>query len=135
MDYLTRLKRENPQLHVLLGLNGAESFRSTLADATRRSRLLASCSTLLQDRAFDGFDVDWEFPQSDTDATTLVTLMHDLRTELDALRRGHLDLSMATATSLPTFAFYDWPALGRVVDWYNVMTYEYGPQFLSLIHI
>jgi chitinase len=134
MDYLATLKRENPQLHVLLGLNGAESFRTTLGDATRRASLLASCSTLLQDRAFDGFDVDWEFPQSAADAATLVTLMGDLRAELDALGRGHLDLSMATATSLPTFAFYDWAELGRVVDWYNVMTYQYGPQFRTALN-
>jgi chitinase len=134
MDYLAALKREHPQLHVLLGINGAESFRTTLSAATRRTTLLASCTTLLQDRAFDGFDVDWEFPQNAADARTFVTLMTDLRSELDALGRGHLDLSMATATSLPTFAFYDWPNLDRVVDWFNVMTYEYGPQFRTALN-
>ena len=89
---------------------------------------------------FDGIDLDWEFPVAGGAATTPVragdradalALLGEFRRALDALgSRTHRHYLLTAAMPAHRFDGYtpsrswDLAAAGRIVDWFNVMTYS-----------
>ncbi|KAK7113631.1 hypothetical protein V1264_012882 [Littorina saxatilis] len=67
---ITGLKQRNPNLKVLLSVGGAGKVQTTALfddiarSASRTAIFVNNTISFLRDHAFDGLDVDWEFPNT-----------------------------------------------------------------------
>ncbi|MGN0233557.1 MAG: glycoside hydrolase family 18 protein [Bacteroidaceae bacterium] len=121
------LKRQNPQLKVLLSIGGwgAGGFSEMASRPDTRQRFCQACARVADEYGLDGIDVDWEYPGSSAanissspqDREHFTLLMHGLR---QALGEGRL-LTLATAAM---GGYYDFPSFVEVVDFVNMMTYD-----------
>jgi chitinase len=150
---LAQLKREHPRLRTLISIGGWEAggFSDAALSAASRERFVASCMALFFDPqlvAFDGVDIDWEFPVyggppkiivRPQDRHNLTLLAREFRRRLDDLgrKRGQAFLLTAAlpAGRLEASGPYD-PALSfelqplaETLDFINLMTYDMGTAF------
>ena len=150
---LVELKRSHPGLHTLISIGGweADGFSDAARSARSRRRFVASCLALFFDpqlQAFDGVDIDWEFPvyggppklkARRQDRGNLTALAREFRSQLDAIgqERGQPMLLTAAlpAGRLQSSGAYD-PArsfelgpLAETLDFINLMTYDMGTGF------
>ncbi|UJR87042.1 glycoside hydrolase family 18 protein [Sandaracinus amylolyticus] len=139
---LELLKQAHPHLRTLLSVGGwtwSGSFSDVaLSDASRRT-FAESCIDIMVRYGFDGLDIDWEFPVSGgletntrrpEDRHNYTLLLEELRRQLvaraSAQGRGEpYLLTIASGQSPEAFANLELPELGRVLDWINLMSYDY----------
>jgi chitinase len=150
---LAELKRKHPSLRTLISIGGWEADGFSDAARTRgsRKRFVASCMAIFfapQLDAFDGVDIDWEFPVYGGPSTVtaraqdrhnLTLLAREFRRSLDALGqergRPYLLTAALPAGRLQSSGPYD-PALSfelqplaDTLDFINLMTYDMGTAF------
>ena len=77
---------------------------------------------------FDGFDIDWEFPNQPQDRANFVALLKEFRMQLDALGPGHV-LTAALPAGEQNFSHIDLPAAAAQVDFVNLETFDYNGPF------
>jgi chitinase len=133
---LGALKRSHPGLRteISIGSWGTGGFSGAALTGQSRARLVDSCVKLIFGTYrgdFDGVDLDWEFPADRSDFTLLA---EDFRRALNAgagQMHEHLLLTAALpAGRLQTGGPYDpdksyqLSAVGHVLDWVNLMTYD-----------
>lgn len=127
---LRDLKAIHPHLKVLLALGGwgwAGSFSTVAADAGKRAVFAASCAAWVADQGLDGIDIDWEYPGA-ADRDHCTALLQAVRSSLNALGQKNgktYYLSVATPASEASLAGFDLPQVAALVDWVNLMTYDY----------
>ena len=136
------LKAKHPHLRSLIAIGGwlgSKYFSDVAATAESRKRFVDSCIELYflqHPGVFDGIDIDWEFPvqggaQGNStraqDRGNFTLLISEFRRQLDQLRPGtdHLILTIAITGSPEGFANLELSKLAGLVDWMNVMTYDY----------
>ena len=114
------------RVRVLVCLQGpAGVFRKVAATAEARTRLAANIKEFVHKYSYDGVDIDWEVPEGSQDVSNDVLLMQALR---DALPSPEFLVSMATPAEPGHWGEYDFAHLTPIVDFYNVMTYDFhGP--------
>ncbi|PSR77531.1 glycoside hydrolase superfamily, partial [Coniella lustricola] len=126
----TDLKGSNSALKVFISIGGWDAggaiFSSMTSTSANRAAFIASAKKFLKTYAFDGIDIDWEYPVADdrggnaADKENFVTFLAELR---DALG----DDCGITAT-LPSSYWYlqhfDIVNMEPYLDWFNVMTYD-----------
>jgi chitinase len=133
---LKELKKRYPRLKILISLEGAAAGFAHDAQAENRKAFVASCiDTFIRGNfapgihepgIFDGFDVDWEYPQ-DADAANFTALLREFRKQMRAVRPG-LRLSIAVGHSPHMHTGVDFAAIAPLVDQVGVMNYDYtGP--------
>jgi chitinase len=139
LQQLQEVKARHPHLRTLLSIGGwADSGRFSDAALTPASRatFAASAIRLLRTHAFDGLDLDWEYPvgggmagnvERPEDRENYVRLLADLRMELDALSsRTEADYLLTVASPAGgAMTYYDLSGMAEHLDWFNVMTYDY----------
>ena len=63
---MTKYKRDNPALKVLISVGGTKagsrSFREIISTEASRRKFIQHAVGFLHAHAFDGLDVDWEYP-------------------------------------------------------------------------
>ncbi|HET7176990.1 MAG TPA: glycoside hydrolase family 18 protein [Gammaproteobacteria bacterium] len=142
---LRQLRAGHPRLHLLISIGGwgqAPQYSDLALTAASRTAFAASCiRQFVTEQAFDGLDLDWEFPvhgglnksrpQDRDDATSLV---QELRRQLDALGakdHRHYDLTLAVPAgtwqqggAYSVSDSYELKAIATSADWLNVMTYD-----------
>lgn len=101
---------------VLLLLGG--DFEA-LSNRAVMSNLLANLQTFITTHGYDGVDIDWEYPASDTDRHTFQELMTGLR-QIFPSPTYVLSADVAPWGS----PYYDAQELTPVVDQFNIMMYD-----------
>jgi chitinase len=114
------------KVRVLVCVQGPASvFSKIAADPASRTRFGESIKQFVEKYHYDGVDIDWEVPKGQPDIANDVALMQALR---DALPAPLYLISMATPSEPGHWGEYDFKSLTPIVDFYNVMTYDFhGP--------
>ncbi|MBJ6765795.1 glycosyl hydrolase [Myxococcaceae bacterium JPH2] len=156
------LKKKQTQLKFIISIGGwtwSKYFSQVAASAASRASFVKSCVDLFikgqfpgVDPAngagvFDGIDIDWEYPvggglagntNSPADKQNYTLLMSEFRSQLNAVTaqtgRPYL-LTIATGAS-PDLLMnkQETKALSDVLDWINVMSYDYHGAFESTVN-
>ena len=153
---LADLKKAHPHLRTLISIGGwgAGGFSDAALTEASRRRLVDSCMTLFFERhagSFDGVDIDWEFPVSGgprelahrpQDRANMTRLAQAFRTALDTYgRRAGQPMLLTAALAAGRLqtdgpydpaASYDLPALARILDFINLMSYDMGTGFSAV---
>lgn len=112
---------------VLVSIGGGDGiqgprFNKMARSETSRQAFVKNVHTFLSANGYDGVDIDWEIPNAQ-DMSDCTTLMQELRDELPA---GQWLISMAGPSDPRSYgAGFDIPALAPLVDFFNVMTYDF----------
>ncbi len=116
---------------VIVSIGGADSvqaaaFAKIAANDTYRRKFAANVHHFLEKHGYDGVDIDWEVPNAPADTEPCIQLMQALRYELPEPRWL---ISMAIPSDPRGYGTgFDVPALAPLVDFINVMTYDFhGP--------
>ncbi|KXT03087.1 hypothetical protein AC578_7720 [Pseudocercospora eumusae] len=126
-------KKKNRNLKTLLSIGGwnlRTYFAPALSTPEGRKTFARTSVQLLKDLGFDGLDIDWEYPNSTSQASDLVDTCRLFREELDAYSKNltgnpHFLLTMAVPAGPENFRFFDLPKLEPYVDFLNLMAYDY----------
>jgi chitinase len=139
---LRNLKRDNSKLRTMISLGGwtlSSPFFSIARDAQKRADFAKSAVYVMARYGFDGIDIDWEYPGGGgldqsamanpaSDGANFLLLLQALRDELDRQEakdgRGYY-LSIAGPGGDEKIANFDPAAVAGIVDWINVMTYDF----------
>lgn len=138
---INSLKNKNANLKTLLSIGGwnfgTQKFTAMVASSGTRQIFIKSVIAFLRGYGFDGLDIDWEYPGSrgsppvDKHLYTVLAqeLMAAFEAEGKSAGKPRLLLSAAVAGGKNNIdTGYEVPQLGQVVDFFNVMTYDfYGP--------
>ncbi len=112
---------------ILLSVGGATDsygFSPMAADDNARANFISNITALMRQYGYDGIDIDWEFPESETDRSNMVKLMDELRKKLDGMDGLYL-LTMAVPVGDWYGKWFRFDVLSYFVDWYNAMTYDF----------
>jgi len=138
---LQRLKQAYPHLKTLISVGGwtwSGRFSDVALTAASREKFARSCAEFVSRYGFDGVDIDWEYPtgggaqgniERPEDPMNFVLLLQSLREYLNdqAARdeRRYL-LTIAAGASSRAYAPLDWPRIHPLLDFINVMTYDFS---------
>ncbi|TQS33860.1 hypothetical protein Golomagni_05779, partial [Golovinomyces magnicellulatus] len=103
------------------GVASSDSFRKTFAKTAVETMI---------DWGFDGLDIDWEYPQSVSDANNFVLLLQAVRAELDAYTKRssdyHFLISIAVTANPANYSLLDINKLSKVIDYMTLIAYNYA---------
>ncbi len=136
---LNALKRDNPQLTVLVSVGGwlwSGGFSDMALTKESRAIFIDSVTAFVTRYDLDGLDIDWEFPGMagftqrfrPEDKQNYTLLLKELRARFDSMKRErHRRLYITVATGA-TSDFLEHTEMGEVqkyVDTVNLMAYDY----------
>jgi chitinase len=138
---LALLKQKNPNLKMLISVGGwtwSEHFSDAALSEESRLEFVKSCLDLYLVRygdAFDGVDIDWEFPVSGglktgrpEDKHNFTLLLEEFRRQMDVLQqttgRKYL-LTIAGPASPEAMGRIELNEIHKVLDWINLMAYDF----------
>ncbi len=139
--YLTSLKKQNPQLKILLrvgGWDGSKYFSDVARTDSSRRRFASQLVVMAAMYNMDGVDIDWEYPGHigagnhylPDDRINFSLLLEELRVALNrmAFLRNDNQHYLLTIDAGATKDWLDHVVIREitgVVDFINVMTYDY----------
>ncbi|KAI1123275.1 endochitinase [Nemania abortiva] len=132
---LYKLKKANRQLKVLLSIGGwtySPGFAAATSSDATRATFASSAVTLVKDWGFDGIDIDWEWPASETEANNMVALLTALRKQLDSYsaqyaNNYHFTLSVALPAGPDNYSKMKLSQMNAAgVDQFNMLSYDYA---------
>jgi chitinase len=149
---LAELKRAHPKLRTLISIGGwgAGGFSDAALTPASRQQFVGSCLDTFFTKyrgSFDGVDLDWEFPVSGgpteitdrpEDKRNMTLLSQEFRRQLDNRDSRFLLTAALPAGRLQTdgpydpAASFDLGALGKILDFINLMTYDMGTGFSAV---
>jgi chitinase len=123
---LHALRQRHPKLKILISVGGANSANTAAFSAAAKTKegrvkLAASCINLFS--AFDGIDLDWEFPAAE-DKLNFTALLVEFRTQLNAVGRHYL-LTIAAPAGKQNYSQMELAKTAGQLDFMNLMTYDY----------
>ncbi|KAI3326618.1 endochitinase [Xylariaceae sp. AK1471] len=129
------LKQANRQLKVLLSIGGwtySPGFAAMAASDAVRTTFAKTAVELIKDWVFDGIDIDWEWPASETEANDMVSLLTAIRKELDSYSTTyasgyHFLLSVCLPAGPANYKLLKLSAMNSAgVDQFNMLAYDYA---------
>ncbi|KAD3067968.1 hypothetical protein E3N88_35848 [Mikania micrantha] len=136
-SFNTILRQKNPPVKTLFsvggGSAGSQIFSIMASSPDKRIRFIASVIKLIDEFGFDGVDIDWEYPETQTDMDNFGLLLDELRTAVneEAESTGNTRLLLSAATYYkPKMTFdevctYPVESINNNLDWINAMCYDY----------
>jgi chitinase len=143
-NQLVKLKAANPNLKTIISVGGwswSNHFSDVAASVTTRTTFANSAVAFLRKYQFDGVDLDWEYPVGGglagnsalaADKTNYTLLLQAIRNALDtagAADGKHYILTIASGASLSYIANTQLSSIASIVDWINIMTYDFHGSF------
>lgn len=138
-NQLQVLKRSHPHLRTIISVGGSTwsgNFSEAASTAAKRRTFATSCVEFMHRYGFDGLSIDWEYPVSGgrtpgvpADRANFTALLSELRSHIDALDArtgGEHVLTVAGPAGAPTMANLEISRMAPLVDWVNVMTYDFA---------
>jgi chitinase len=122
---------------VLLSLGGGgwdRQFASIVSKPESEDRYVKSVTAIVDEFDYDGIDLDWEYPDSESEVVGFERLTRRLRKEIDAIgaKKGRpMSLTMAASANPGTLKWLGKAFLVGNMDWVNVMTYDYTGDWTS----
>lgn len=141
LHQLALLKARYPRLRAIISIEGKPPSFAEAAQPAVRAAFVTSCIDMFvrghlapgveSPELFEGFDIDWEFPQTAADGANYVALLAEFRHQLDLARlpagRKPL-LTVAAGPGLGRYPGVDWAQVAALVDEVGLMNYDYsGP--------
>ncbi|KAI4696466.1 uncharacterized protein J4E88_000643 [Alternaria novae-zelandiae] len=137
-NQLYKLKQQNRNLKVILSVGGwsfRANFKPALATAEGRQKFCDSSIQLIADLGIDGLDIDWEYPEDETDGDNFVDTLMRCRQTFDAYSAVnaagyHFDLGISAPAGPERFVVMPIAKMDPYVDNWNLMAFDYqGPGF------
>lgn len=138
---IPQLRKQNPNLKVLLSVGGwgARGFSGAAATKESRAVFIQSAQEIIAKYGLDGIDLDWEYPvngawglveSQPADRANFTALLTELRAAL-----GHkklLTIAVGANAESPR-SWVDVKAIAPSLDYINLMTYDmaYGTQYFN----
>jgi Glycosyl hydrolases family 18 len=105
---------------------GTDVFGAMASSPLSQANYVANVTALVDEYGFDGVDIDWEYPASMVDESSLTTLVSNLRVAIGA----SASLSITGPPTSGLGQYYDMAAIMPDLDWFSIQTYGYaGPSF------
>ena len=128
-DPLLMKRAKQHGVKVLLSLGGSGSGRvlgQACAKPEQRRRLIDSIIKQVEQRGYDGVDVDWEHPSAEWEKVLFFKFSRELRKALDKTGKKRR-YTMTCCVSCPEWyaRFLDPPELAKIYDYINCMTYDF----------
>lgn len=128
-------RKEGRDVKATLGFGGwtnAEKrmnavFSAMIANDAARKKFVESAVTLVLDTGLHGLDMDYEYPETEADARNYVTLLQELRKELDEKIGKDAPLSIAAPAgkgNINVLAKQQWQDIAKIAQ-IRVMGYDY----------
>jgi chitinase len=143
LHQLALLKARYPRIRTVISIEGKSASFAEAAQPGTRAAFVASCMDMFvrghlapgaeSPGLFDGFDVDWEFPQTEADGANYLALLAEFRKQMGPLDRERgpgrrLLLSVAAGPGTRRYPGVDWALVAPLVDEVGLMNYDYsGP--------
>uniref|UniRef100_A0A182LSR7 GH18 domain-containing protein n=1 Tax=Anopheles culicifacies TaxID=139723 RepID=A0A182LSR7_9DIPT len=119
------LKQKNSALKTLAAIGGwnagTANFKAVAGNPQLRATFARNAVAFLQKYRFDGMDIDWEYPEP-ADKTNFVQLLQELANAF-APYKYLLTVAVGAPESAANDS-YDIPAISRIVNYINLMTYD-----------
>ena len=148
---ILELKQRYPQLKVLIsfgGWGGSKYFSEAAATKQSRKRFVKSALDIFfrnYPGAFDGIDLDWEYPvrggMADNitrpqDRKNLTELVREIRHGLNhvAPKNEHYLITIAVPAGGNHLAKYEMPKLAKLLDFVSLMTYDFHGSNSRIAH-
>jgi chitinase len=118
-------------VRVLISLGGwgwDPQFASIVSRPESEDRYVKAVLEIALGFDYDGIDLDWEYPDTETEVAGFERLARRFRKELDAIgaRKGTpMALTMAASANPGTLKWLRKEFLLETMDWINVMTYDF----------
>jgi chitinase len=126
----TNLKKKNPALKVFIAVGGWDAGGKVFSDMARtsgsRKAFIDSAIALMDSYAFDGIDIDWEYPfapdrgGAENDIENFTTFMRELK----AACASRFGVTLTLPSSYWYMQGFDVSALQDHVDWFQFMSYD-----------
>lgn len=126
---VVELKKENPNLKVLLSIGGWEAgnFSEMAADPVHRVNFAKNCLAAVEKYDLDGIDIDWEYPSSSS--AGISSSPADIKNFNLVIRDLRIALGSDKLVTIATYAkvkYFDLHTLNQYLDFVNIMTYDMG---------
>ncbi|WJX42044.1 chitinase [Trifolium repens] len=130
------IQAKSSSVQTLLSIGGgggpalAQQFANMASQASSRKSFIDSSIQLARGNNFNGLDLDWEYPSSDTDKTNFGLLITEWRAavaqEASSSSNPALLLSAAVGGSdqITPLQYYPGQDIADNLDWVNVMTID-----------
>ncbi len=118
----------------------SENFSTIAASPTKRTLFAHSCNLLIKKYAFDGIDIDWEYPGyadhggMPADKQNYTLLLRQVRDSLNSIQASvgkNLMLSVAVSAAPSNMVNVEWTNVSQIVDMINLMSYDFYGAFDS----
>ncbi|TNV22055.1 glycoside hydrolase family 18 protein [Buttiauxella sp. B2] len=141
LEKIPALRKQNPQLKVLLSVGGwgARGFSGAAATPENRAVFIRSVQDVIARYGLDGIDLDWEYPVNGAwglvasmpeDRANFTALLNELRAALG--KQKLLTIAVAANVKGPS-EWVDMKAIAPTLDYINLMAYDmaYGTQYFN----
>ncbi|PWN48700.1 glycoside hydrolase [Violaceomyces palustris] len=133
------LKRKHRHLKLIISIGGwtfSSHFAPMACDGSKRQRFVETSLKLLEDNGLDGLDIDWEYPENDSQAQDYVTLLRELREGLNAHanKKGcppYL-LTIAAPCGPSKYEQLRIEEMDPFLDFWNLMAYDFSGSWESV---